>query len=323
MMRERSIIALRCITLLQMMQEFLEQGSLEELTAFVAVGERGSFAGAALLVGRDASVISRRVSRLEKRLGVRLLARTTRQVSLTEAGMLYFRRVQAILEDLASASVEAAEKADNPQGKLRVSLPVTFGRQWIVPTFAPFLARYPQIRLDAHFTDRIIDVVADGFDVAIRVGVLVDSSLSAKRIAHYRNTLVAAPAYLKAHGRLSVPADLKNHACLGFSNHPHWPDWVLTKDGHTETIRSNCILSADNSEALLMAALEGAGIALLPDWLTGPAVRSGALSHVLSDWTGKGDGGVHAVMSPGRMIPAKVRLFVDAVAANIKSGWGK
>src|SRR5262245_31016733 len=160
-MQDAPIIGQVRIELVHLMQELLEHGSLEELTAFVAVGEAGSFAGAAAHIGRDASVISRRVSQLERRLGVRLLSRTTRQVSLTEVGALYLRRVRASLEELASASTEASDFAANPQGVLKISVPVTFGRQWVAPSLASFLARYPQIKIDAHFTDRIVDVIAD------------------------------------------------------------------------------------------------------------------------------------------------------------------
>jgi DNA-binding transcriptional LysR family regulator len=305
------------------MQELVEQGSMEELTAFVAVGETGSFAGAASQIGRDASVISRRISQLEQRLGVRLLSRTTRHVSLTEVGAVYFRRVQAILDELANAGTEASDFASTPQGVLKISLPVTFGRQWVAPSFASFLARYPQIKVDAHFTDRIVDVIADGFDVAIRVGALNDSSLTARRIASYRNILIAAPSYLEKHGRPRSPIELKERACLGFPSHPYWPDWMLMKDGQRRTVRPNCGLVADNSEVILMAAINGAGIALLPDWLVGPSLREKKLVQVLPGWTGKGDGGVYAILPPGRLIPQKTRVFVDLIAETIKAGWGR
>lgn len=306
---------------MQNMQELTGQGSLDELTAFVAVGETGSFTAASVRLGRDASVISKRVNQLEQRLGVRLLSRTTRKVALTEAGAVFFRRVQSVLDELASAGAEASDAAAAPQGLLRVSLPVTFGRQWIAPTFAGFLARYPRIRINAHFTDSIVDVVADGFDVAIRVGVLSDSAMTTRRMAAYRNILVASPEYLKAHGHPRTPAELRTHACLGFPNHPYWPDWMLSRDGKRQPVRPNCSLVADNSEVLLMAACEGTGIALLPDWLVGPAVITGTLTPVLREWTGEGDGGVYAILPTGRMVPAKVRLFVDYVAAHIRSGW--
>ena len=303
------------------MQELFERGGFEQLAAFAAVAECGSFARAAKKVGRDASLVSSRVSQLEKRLGVLLLSRTTRRVALTEIGALYYRRVQGLLEELANASREASDAAGNPQGLLRVSLPVTFGRQWITPLLPSFLARHPQIRIDARFSDRFVDVVAEGFDVAIRVGVLHDSSLTSRRIASYRNILVAAPGYLAANGTPRTPSDLMKHACLSFTGHAAWPDWPLIREGKRQTIRPAGPLISDNSEAVLLAAGEGAGIAFIPDWLAGPTLRAGRLVEVLPGWGSKGEGGVHAVLPPGRLIPAKTRLFVDEITKSIKADW--
>ena len=263
------------------MQELLERGGFEQLAAFVAVAECGSFAEAAKKVGRDASLVSKRLSQLEQRLGVLLLSRTTRRVALTEVGALYYRRVQGILEELANASREASDAAVSPQGLLRVSLPVTFGRQWITPLLPSFLARHPQIRIDARFSDRFVDVVAEGFDVAIRVGALRDSSLTSRRIASYRNILVAAPSYLATNWTPRPPSDLLKHACLSFTGHAAWPDWPLIREGKRQTIRPSGPLTSDNSEAVLVAALEGAGIAFIPDWLAGPTLREGRLVEVL------------------------------------------
>lgn len=305
------------------MQELFERGGLELLAAFVAVAESGSFTEAARKLSRDASVISRRVSQLEEELGVSLFSRTTRRVVLTEVGARYHQRVQSLLEELSVASREASDIAASPQGLLRVSVPVTFGRQWITPLLPPFLANHPHIRLDIRFSDRFVDVVADGFDVAIRVGRLRDSSLTARKIASYRNLLVAAPAYLKAHGKPRTPDDLKHHACIGFSGYAGWPDWSLWRAGKRRTIRPQGPLVADNSEAVLFAAIAGAGITFTADWLAGPALKEGTLVEVLPRWGGKGEGGVYAVLPPGRLVPAKTRLFVDEVARSIKAGWAK
>lgn len=306
---------------MHIMQELLERGGLELLAAFVAVAENGSFAEAAKKLGRDASIVSRRVSQLEQHLGVRLLSRTTRRVALTEVGALYYRRVQASLDELAIASREASDLAASPQGLLRISVPVTFGRQWIAPLLPAFLARHPQIRIDARFSDRLVDVVSEGFDVAIRVGVLRDSSFTSRKIASYRTLLVAAPAYLSRHGKPKTPADLAKHACLGFSGHADWPDWLMMKNGRRKTIRPAGPLIADNSEVVLMAAIEGAGITFTPDWLAGPALRERKLVEVLPGWGGKAEGGVYAILPPGRLIPTKTRLFVDDIAKSIKAGW--
>ncbi|WP_333794438.1 LysR family transcriptional regulator [Hyphomicrobium sp.] len=305
------------------MQELFERGGLELLAAFVAVADSGSFTEAARKLSRDASVISRRVSQLEEELGVSLFSRTTRRVVLTEVGARYHRRVQGLLEELSVASREASDIAASPQGLLRVSVPVTFGRQWITPLLPPFLASHPHIRLDIRFSDRFVDVVADGFDVAIRVGRLRDSTLTARKIASYRNLLVAAPAYLKAHGKPRTPDDLKNHSCIGFSSYAGWPDWSLWKAGKRRTIRPQGPLVADNSEAVLLAAIAGAGITFTADWLAGPALKEGTLVEVLPRWGGKGEGGVYAVLPPGRLVPAKTRLFVDEVSKSIKAGWAK
>lgn len=311
------------ISLVQVMQELPDQISLDELAAFVAVAEAGSFAKAAEALGRDASVLSRRVSQVEQRLGVRLLSRTTRRVALTEVGATYCRRVQALLEELASASREASDHAASPQGLVRVSLPLTFGRQWVSPLLPGFLARHPLIRLDLRFTDRFVDLVAEGIDVSIRVaaGKPRDSSLTTRKIATYRNLLVASPGYLAERGNPATPADLAGHACLGFTGYAAWPDWPLTKGGRRQTVRPDCTLVADHSEVLLAAAVEGAGITFTADWLAGPALRDGSLVEVLPGWGGREDGGVYAVMPPGRLVPAKTRLFVDEVASAIKAGW--
>jgi len=303
------------------MQELLERGGLEQLMAFVAVAATGSFTEAAKNVGRDASVISRRVSQLETKLGVRLLSRTTRRVALTEVGLLYYRRVQTLLDELAVATREATEVAASPQGLLRVSVPATFGRQWIAPLLPSFIARHPLIRVDIRFSDRLVDVVADGFDVAIRVGVLRDSTLTSRKIASYRNLLVAAPSYLARHGWPKEPEDLAQHACLGFSGHADWPDWLMMKNGKRRTVRPAGPLIADNSEVVLMAAIAGAGITFTPDWLAGPEIRAGRLVEVLPGWSGKAGGGVYAILPPGHLIPTKTRLFVDEVSKSVKAGW--
>jgi DNA-binding transcriptional LysR family regulator len=184
-----------------------------------------------------------------------------------------------------------------------------------------FVARHPQIRIDARFTDRQVDVVAEGYDVAIRVGVLRDSSLTSRKLASYRNILVAAPDYLAAHGKPRTPSDLMKHACLTFTGFAAWPDWPLLKDGKRQTVRPTGPLIADSSEALLLAAIEGAGITFTPDWLAGPAMRAGKLAQVLPGWGGPSNGGVYAILPPGRLVPTKTRIFVDEIANHIRAGW--
>ncbi|WP_419456824.1 LysR substrate-binding domain-containing protein [Agrobacterium tumefaciens] len=294
---------------------------LDELDVFIAVAETGSFAEAAKRLSRDASVLSRRMSQLEKRLGVQLLSRTTRSVVLTEVGTTYLRRVRSAMDEIASAEQEASNSAASPQGLLRVSLPVTFGRLWIAPLLSGFLREYSNIRIDARFSDRYVDVVAEGYDVAIRVGTLRDSSLTARKISSYRNLLLASPAYLEEHGEPSRPEELAAHACLGFTNNASWPDWDFTLKTSRKRVRVTGPLIADNSETLLSAAIDGLGIILTPDWLAGPAIKEGKLVEILPGTTGAEGGAVFAVMPPGRLIPTKTKVFVDAVVRVIKVGW--
>jgi DNA-binding transcriptional LysR family regulator len=299
------------------MQE-LNRGGLEEIEAFVAVAELGGFAAAAKKIERDASVISRRISQLEARLGVRLLVRTTRRVAVTEAGESYLKRVQVILEELSAANSEVTERATAPQGLLRVSAPVTFGRLWLAPLIAGFLRQYEHIRVDLRFSDRIVDLVAEGFDVAIRVGVLPSSSLQSRRIGGHRMLLAASPNYLRTAGTPKRPDDLPNFACVGFTGNSSWPDWRLQYGAKRKLVRPVCRFVTDNSEAALAAAVDGAGIVLAPDWLVGTSLHEGKLIEILSGWTVKGDGGVYTVLPPGRLIPKKSRAFVDYLTMALK-----
>lgn len=299
------------------MQEFRNRGNLEQVEAFATVAELGSFAAAAAKIGRDASLISRRVSMLEARLGTRLLSRTTRSVTLTEAGSAYLKRVQAVLDELASADAEAADHAGFVSGSLRVAVPNTFGRRWLAPLLPSFIELYPQLRLDVSFSDRYVDIVAEGFDVAVRVGVLRSSTLVSRHIAGKRTLLCASPGYLKKHGTPRAPGDLTAHSCIGFSGHSFWPDWPLQKGGHRVTVRPKGPLVTDNAEAGLHVALSGIGVLLTSDWLAGSALRSGELVEVLPGWTIKEDGGIYAIMPPGRLIPAKTRVFVDYISTRL------
>ncbi|WP_255571246.1 LysR family transcriptional regulator [Ensifer sp. ENS12] len=295
---------------------------MDELSAFIAVADTGSFVEAAKRLGRDATIVSRRVSQLERNLGVQLFSRTTRRVALTEVGTLYYGRVRAALEELESAALEASDFASSPRGLLRVSLPVTFGRQRVAPLLPSFLKRHPSIRIDARFADRHVDVVAEGYDVAIRVGTSVrDSSLLSRKIASFRNLLLASPQYLEAAGTPERPEDLVDHVCLGFTSNPHWPDWALRNDRNRKSVRPAGPLISDSSEALLIAAIDGLGIILTPDWLAGPAIAERRLVEVLPGWAGTDDGGVYAIMPPGRLIPTKTKLFVDEIAKSIRASW--
>lgn len=286
----------------------------DDLTAFVAVAESGSFTSASAKLERDASVISRRVSQLEKRLGVRLLVRTTRSVTLTEAGAWFLHRSRAALDELAAASREVGDFASTPQGVLKVSLPVTFGRTVIAPLLPDFLAAYPEIHLDVHFLDRRVDIVAEGFDAVIRVGVIPDSSLVGRQLGSFRSLLVASPGYVRSHRTINRPEDLQDHSCLGFTSHPDWPEWVLENATRKVRLHPEGPMVTNISEALLTAVLKGVGIALLPGWMITTCLHSGELIALLPGWRSAARVSVYTLMPPGLLVPAKTRVFTDMIS---------
>jgi len=193
-----------------------ERPQFEQIDAFVAVVEHGGISAAARVLDRDPSAISRRLDALEARLGVRLLSRTTRRITLTEAGAAYLTRVRTILSELSAADSEAAEGAAAPRGLLRLSLPATYARRWIAPRLPEFVAAYPEVQLELLHTDRFVDLVAEGFDAAVRIGELSDSSLTVRRLAQVETILCASPDYVARRGAPLKPADLEKHECLRF-----------------------------------------------------------------------------------------------------------
>lgn len=295
--------------------------SVEELKTFIAVADLGSFAEAARRMGRDTSVLSRRINALELKLGVRLLARTTRAVVLTEAGAQYHRRVQTILDELEAANREIGDIAATPRGLLRISAPLAFGRRWITPLLPAFVAAFPDIRVDVRFTDRHVDLVADGFDLAVRVGQLADSTYVTRRIGTYRTMLVAAPSYLAERGAPARPEELNDHACLSFTGLGTWPRLPLTKGGKRIVVEMNGPIISDSAEILVDAAVAGSGIILAPDWHVIDHLRRGELVEVLPGWSAANDGPVNIILPPGRIIPAKSRAFIERVSDHLRDGW--
>lgn len=288
---------------------------LDDLITFATVARTGSFKTAAKQLGKDPSVISRRITQLEKQLGVKLLVRTTRSLKLTEAGTIYWNRLSMALEEVDSATRDIGNFIATPQGTLRLSLPVIFGQKMIAPLFSDLLANHPKIKIEAHYEDRAVDIVAEGYDIVIRIGSLPSSSLISKKLGIFRSLLVAAPKYISTHGTPNTPKQLESHQCLGFSKAPSWPSWALEKDGIQEIIQPNCALIADSSEAVLVSALQGMGISLTPDWMASQYLKEGRLINILPAWRSTRDIEIHALMPPGRLIPAKTRVFIDALCA--------
>lgn len=279
------------------------------LQAFAETARRLSFVKAAAALSLTPSLMSRRVKKLETLLGVQLLARTTRRVTLTEAGEVYLSYVERILADLQEADSAAASLGSRPTGLLTVSVPWVFGRLKVAPALPEFMSQNPDIRVDLRFTDDYVDLVDQRIDVAVRIGDLKDSSLRARRIADNHRRLVASAPYLDRYGWPASPDELMAHRCLHFSNLASGDRWLLEREGVTRLVPISPWMCANDAGALLNAARLGAGISLLSDFITAESLQSGALETVLPDWTVPVTG-IYAVYPEATFLPAKTRAFV-------------
>jgi DNA-binding transcriptional LysR family regulator len=281
------------------------------LQAFVAVAEAKSFSEAARRLRLAKSAVSRQVSDLEANLGIRLFHRTTRSLSLTEAGRGYFDRAERILADLDDADRAVSRLQAAPRGRLRVSAPMSFGFLHLAPALSDFLARYPNVTVDITMNDRFVDLVEEGFDVAVRIAELHDSSLIARRLAPARRVICASPKYLTTHGAPQVPDDLRTHECLFYSNLPSARDWrFVAPDGSAWPVTVNGRLCANSGDALRVAALHGLGLANLPTFIVGADLQSGTLAPVLDAFVAQ-DLSINAVYPHSRHLSPTVRAFVD------------
>lgn len=257
----------------------------DELSTLLALESEGSFVAAARLLERHPTILSKRLAALEARLGVRLIERSTRQLSLTDAGRRLVKRLRLAADLIGEAEQEAAMGAAEVRGSLRLAVPGAMGRLWLAPRLADFMAKYPSLRLEVEFSERFVDVIGEGFDAAIRIGDLADSRLVAQRMATHKRILCASPAYLERHGWPEQPQALAGHDCLGFSGLASHPFWHLTDGTQQVSIRAQGTLVSNDSEALLCAAISGAGILGAGDWLFESALRHGELLRVLPQWT--------------------------------------
>lgn len=282
----------------------------EEMHAFVQVVELGSFSRAADALGITPSALSKLVNRLEQRLGVRLLHRTTRKLALTSEGELYFPRAKAILADIAELETDVAKSHATPFGLLRVNTSNGFGLHQLAPALPDFISDYPDIQVELSITDRVIDLTADKADIAIRIGAVTDETLVARRLAELRRIVCAAPSYLARYGMPREPADIARHRCIGmaFQMPGHWA--FREGDRITEVQVTPRILT-DNGDAALRLAIEGAGIVRLADVIVGGPIRSGQLvplfpqSHVAEPLP------ILALFHPGRQRLPKLRVFLE------------
>ncbi|TQV83298.1 LysR family transcriptional regulator [Denitrobaculum tricleocarpae] len=289
---------------------------------FVSVVEEGGFAKAARGMGMATSSLTRQVNALETHLGTLLLNRSTRSVTLTDAGARYFEQAVRILEDLEEANRSVSEREGPPRGLLRISLPVAFARLHIAPAIPEFLRACPDIELDLFLSDGLVSLVEERVDLAVRIGSLTSSSLVARKLAPHRRVLCASPAYLEEHGTPRAPSDLTEHDCLTFSYSKGDQHWKFAGPSGGQSVRVKGRLRANNSEMLRTAAIDGAGVILMPSWLIGADVEAGRLCRLLDDWevnAGESVEGIHAVYLPNRRGSKKVKAFIDFLAQRFGS----
>jgi len=286
---------------------------LDEMGVFAAVVESGGFSAAARSLGLSKSAVSKQVGRLEDRLGVRLLNRTTRRLSLTEAGTAFYAACRRVLDEAETAERAVSNLASAPRGLLKLNAPMSFGFLHLSGAIPAFHARYPQITVAAAMNDRFVDLVEEGYDVALRIGALQDSSLIARRLAPCRNVLCASPDYLAHHGRPHRPEDLAGHACLLYANAANPHEWVMNGPDGRQAVAVDGPLIANNGDVLCGAALGGMGITRLPTFIVGAHLRDGRLEVVLPDHPVP-EQGIHAVYPHNRNLSVKVRVFVDFLA---------
>ncbi|MDX2156059.1 MAG: LysR family transcriptional regulator [Hyphomicrobiaceae bacterium] len=287
---------------------------LEAMTAFVKVVALGSYAEAGRTLGLTRSAVSKAVMELEQLLGARLLDRTTRRVSATEAGLAYYESCVDILARVEETEMQVSRLHDEPKGVLKLNAPVSFGVLHLGPLIAAFMAQYPDLKIELTLNDRFIDPIEEGVDVTIRIGILADSSLIARRLAPARRVLVAAPKYVKERGAPRTPDDLAQHRCLNYGHTTTLQRWQLTQAGQTIGVAINSVMCSNNGDVLRAAALAGQGITKLPTFLVGPDIKAGRLVVVLPE-NPPTELGVFALYAPNRYLAAKTRLLIDFLAA--------
>ena len=281
---------------------------------FARTAELKSLSAAGRDLRLSAAVVSNRIAKIERKLGVRLFNRTTRRVNLTEEGEIYYRHCVRILQEIEEIESTIGSRFDRPRGSITVTAPSGFGRLHIAPFLPKFVERYPDIQVRLHLTDRLTDVIQEGTDVAVRIADLRAYSFIMKQLARNTRAVVAAPAYLERHGEPQTPEDLRDHNCLllRFPGSQQF-QWTFELDGKTTTVSVAGNLDSDNGEALLGWCRDGAGLALKSMWEVGEDIRAGRLKAVLPDWTPPGHG-IYAIYPHSRLMPTRVRAFIDFLA---------
>lgn len=288
--------------------------TLTGMAIFAEIVAARSFTGAARALGLSKSAVSKQVARLEDRLGARLLDRTTRRLSLTEAGAVFYERCARIVAEAEAAERAVGELVTAPRGLLKITAPMSFGQLHLGPAIADFNRRHPAVRIDLTLDDRMADLVGEGFDVAIRIARLPPSSLVARRLAVNRRIVCGAPAYFAEHGIPRQPQDLRRHNCLNYSYLASGADWQFRGPKGPVAVRVEGSLKANNGDVLRQAALAGIGLILTPTFLVSAELRAGQLVPVLAEFCAS-DTGIYVLHPHRRHVSPKVRAFVDFLAA--------
>jgi DNA-binding transcriptional LysR family regulator len=293
----------------------------EAIAIFAKVVELRSFAAAAAELALSKATVSKAVTRLEERLGARLFNRTSRRLALTDAGRTLSGRAAQLLADGEAAENEALAQSAAPRGLVRLAAPMTFGVKVLAPLLPEFLAQYPEVSVDLHLSDAMVDLIGEGFDVGVRIASLPDSSLVARRLCAIPRYTVAAPAYLERYGRPTHPMHLAQHKCFGYAYLSTPGTWHYTNaDGEQATVRPSGQLRANNGDAVLPALIAGLGIADLPEFIVGEAIAAKQVEVILQGWK-QVEGAAHLVMPPGGPRPARVEVLIEFLASRLgKSG---
>ncbi|HGY9567499.1 TPA: LysR family transcriptional regulator [Vibrio harveyi] len=283
---------------------------LSAMRAFVRVVQTGSFSATGREMNTSQTTISKKVAALEKKIGVKLLARSSRDHALTPAGAKYYQTCVDILGELDEAEAETRSEVASPQGTIRISAPVAFGRILLAPIMAEFFQRYPDINVDLQLSDQHTDLISDGIDVAIRAKQLEDSTLIARHLFDNPMLVLAAPSYLQQHGAPKTLEDLKQHNCLVYSRMKDINVWSFTKQNQKHAVAVNGNFQSDNGDVLLEVALTGMGIVTLPIWMVEHHLKEGRLTQLMNDYTGQ-NLPFNAVYLQSRYTPLKVRCLID------------
>jgi DNA-binding transcriptional LysR family regulator len=288
---------------------------LHAMHLFVRVAELGSFSAVAQQLAVDRSVVTRQIAALESHLGIKLMARSTRRLTLTSSGTAYLEQCRVILNLVEVAETGIAEERQTPRGAIRISVPLSFGLQKLTPLLLAFADRYPDVRLEMDYTDRRVHLIEEGFDLSIRITSRLESSDVVRKIGSSRMLLIASPDYLARYGNPQHPSELTQHACLGYASAGNQQSWQFEVDGAPLTMPVRARLSANNGEMLTEAAAKGLGITCQPDFIADAHLAAGRVRQILAAYP-MPELGIYVMLPGNRQIPHRVRVMMDFLAAS-------